>query len=119
MHQHLTPMSDARGLRHIDPGLLAAFQRLSLVRGNREAASALGLPAKDRAVEMADDGLLDLLPPLALNAEQLCRVTPFCREFVFAEIKSGRLPSRKMGRHRVMLLADILDWLTGERQVAA
>src|SRR4029077_3410918 len=57
---------------------------------------------------------IEAMPAMAFYIEQLPRITPFRRSFLFEEIKAGRLKSRRYGRHRVVLLRDVLAWLQGE-----
>src|ERR1700741_1752073 len=63
----------------------------------------------------ADSNSLQLSPePLALSIAQFCAMTSLGRTFVYAEIKSGRLPVRRHGGRTVILMDDAKRYLRGE-----
>lgn len=50
---------------------------------------------------------------LAVNIEQLCRMTSLGRSFVYLAINRGELRRIKMGKRTLILISDALDWLRG------
>jgi hypothetical protein len=54
------------------------------------------------------------LEPLALSIGQFCAMTSFKKTFVYAQIRSGRLPVRRRGGRTVILMQDAKRYLSGE-----
>ena len=52
------------------------------------------------------------IPNLALSPEKAAEVSGVGRTTIFAEMKAGRLPRRKVGRRTVILMDDLHRWLT-------
>lgn len=50
-------------------------------------------------------------PKPALSVDEATAETPFSRSFLYAEMAAGRLLSRKAGRRRIILRADLDAWL--------
>jgi hypothetical protein len=68
-----------------------------------------------RKPKTADSNSFQLTPePLALSIAQFCAMTSFGKTFVYAEIKSGRLPVRRRGGRTVILMEDAKRYLRGD-----
>ena len=63
------------------------------------------------AVVIPSDADIEAMPPMGFYIEQIPRITPFRRSFLYEEVRVGNL---KSGKHRVILLRDLLSWLRGK-----
>jgi excisionase family DNA binding protein len=70
-----------------------------LTRHQKEAA--------DRAAAVADGDAT------ALTVKEALRRSPVRRSSLYVAITSGALPSHKLGRSRVIMLADLNNWIEG------
>jgi hypothetical protein len=96
---------------------LAENGKLPLCRGPETNGRLIPIEGGKSAF-LASDQMVNDMPALAFNVEQVTKITPFGRSFVFESVKSGALKSRKVGKNRVILARDLLAWLTGESKAA-
>jgi excisionase family DNA binding protein len=60
-----------------------------------------------------------MLERLVLNVAEVMDITGLSRQYVYNEIKSGRLRSLKVGRRRLVRVADLETWLDSFADTAA
>lgn len=57
-----------------------------------------------------------MVEKITLTVSEMAARTGLSRTFLFGEIKEGRLPSLKIGKHRLIHVADEAAYLTAHRQ---
>jgi hypothetical protein len=100
--------------------LVEAFMALQMAReGQLQGFEPDGrlVPLGDgQSAMLASEKMLAGIPTLAFSPEQVAKITPLCRSYIFEQVSSGALPSRKIGKRRVILGRDLVKWLRGESQ---
>src|SRR5689334_15074852 len=89
---------------------LAEQGKLPLCRGPEREGRLLPGDGQESAL-LASDKMVADMPALAFSPEQIAKITPLGRTFVFEAVKRGDLPSRKLGKHRVVMARDLVEWL--------
>jgi hypothetical protein len=92
---------------------LAEVGKLPLCRGPEPDGRLIPIEGGESAL-LASEALVRDMPALAFSPEQVAKLTPFGRSYIFDACAAGTLKSRKVGKHRVIMARDLVEFLVGE-----
>ena len=75
--------------------------------------------SEHRAHRSDDSNFVDRPEPLTLSIKAACHVSGLSPATLHRKILEGSLPSIKVGKRRLVMKADLQDWLTSHRTIAA